>query len=597
MALSPALNDSEGPTFTVTVEGRKIDNDRLVAIETWNRVNRVPRARLVFNDGDPATGEFSLSAADDFLPGRKVQVSAGYGSSAATIFSGVIVRQGLDIIRDSQSRLVVELADPALKMTLQRHNVVLKDKSDHDLIAQLISDNGLDAGRNEAPATAQEAIVQLHASDWDMLVTRAEANGLVVLVDGGKVEVVKPDTSGAAVLKAGYGDSILDLEVGLDARDQVAASGVTSRAWSYSTQAVTAGTLAEPSVTTPGNVDYATLAKVFGLSSVSRQSAAMLSGATLDGWASAELLRARLAKVRGQVRVQGTSAAGLGKMIELVDLGPRFSGKAYVSGVQHSMAGNRWLTTVEFGLATGDFAQSAARIAAAPAAGLLPPAGGLQTGIVKQMAVDDVGDFRVLVTLPLLGSENGVWARLSGFYASNGFGTVFYPEIDDEVILAFMGDDPRSPVILGSVYSAKRAPALPPNKENDKKGIVTRSRIEMTFDDKDVIFEIKTPGGHSVTLNDKTGQVVIKDSNSNSVTLGKTDIVIDGGASIHLTAKGDITLKAGGNLDMQATANASLKAVQIKEEASAAYVAKGGGTAEFSSGGLLTVKGALVKIN
>lgn len=596
MALSPSLNDSEAPAFVVTVEGKKIDSDRLVAIETWNRVNRVPRARLVFNDGDPATGEFTLSASDDFLPGKKLQIAAGYDGRTATIFSGVIVRQGLDIMRDTQARLVVELADPALKMTLQRKNGVIKDKSDHDLVAHLISDNGLDAGRNEAPSTEQEAIVQHHASDWDMLVTRAEANGLVVLVDGGKVEVVKPDTSGAAVLKAEYGDSLLDLEIGLDARDQVSADGVKSRAWSYSTQAVTEGTLAEPSVTTPGNVDYAALAKVFGLSSVSRQSAAMLPDAALNDWASAELRRARLAKVRGQVRVQGSTTPALGKMIELVDLGPRFSGKAYISGVQHSMAANRWLTTVEFGLATEDFAH-AARIADAPAAGLLPPVGGLQTGIVKQVAVDEVGDFRVLVTLPLLGSENGVWARLAGFHASNGFGAVFYPEIEDEVILAFMGDDPRSPVILGSVYSAKHAPALPPNKENDKKAIVTRSKIEVTFDDKDVIFEIKTPGGHSVTLNDKTGQVVIKDSNSNSITLGKTDIVIDGGASIHLTAKGDITLKAGGNLDMQATANASLKAVQIKEEGSAGYVAKGGGTAEFSSGGLLTVKGAMVKIN
>jgi len=227
----------------------------------------------------------------------------------------------------------------------------------------------------------------------------------------------------------------------------------------------------------------------------------------------------------------------------------------------------------------------------------LPPVHGLQTGLVKQVSEDPDGDFRVLVTLPLLDDTEGVWARLAGFYASNAFGAVFYPEVGDEVVLGFMSEDPRSPIIVGSVYSKTRAPAYPPNKENDKKAIVTRSKMEITFDDKDIVLSIKTPGGHSITLSDKTGEIAIKDSNSNSIVLGKSGIAVDSATEIAMTAKTNISIKAGGNLSMEATGNSSLKALQISEQASTSHSVSANAMAELKSSGMVTINGALVKIN
>jgi Rhs element Vgr protein len=596
--VSPVRNDSALPTVTITVGGQAIDSDKIVAVETWQGVNRVPRARLVINDGDPATNRFPLGDGDKLVPGKTVTIAAGYGSASSTIFSGVIVRHAADVQVNAPARRVIDMTDTALKMTLQRKNAVFKDKSDQDVVTKLIDANGLSAGTNDAPTDPQEAIIQHHATDWDMLVTRAEANGLIVIVDAGKVSVAAPDTSGDAVLKLEYGDSVLALEAELDAASQLSTAAVKSRSWSYTKQEVAEGAATAKSVTTPGNVAFDDLAKVFGLSTVSRQTAAMLPDAALTAWSSGALLRSRLAKVCGRVRFQGSAKAVVGKMIELAGMGARFDGKAFIAGVHHRMSANRWLTTVEFGLDARGFAVEAPHIGDPGAAGQLPPVSGLQIGQVKQVAEDKAGDFRVLVSLPLFADDaNGVWARLAGCYASNGVGAVFYPEVGDEVILGFMDDDPRSPVILGSVYSTKRAPAYPPNKENDKKAIVTRSKLEMTFNDKDKIVEIKTPGGHSIMLNDKTGEITIKDSNSNSMVLGKSGIAIDSASDIKMTAKANISIKAGANLAMEATANASLKAVQISEQASGKYSAKANGMAELVANGILTVQGSIVKIN
>jgi Rhs element Vgr protein len=595
---SPALNDSANFSLAITVDGKAFDSDKIVSVELWNRINRVPRARLVINDGDPSDQTFPLSEALTFLPGHKVTIAAGYDQHNTTIFSGVIVKHGIEIEPDAPSRLVVEMTDHALKMTLQRKSAVFKQNSDHDVVAQLITQNGLTAGKNEAPTAQQDAIVQFHASDWDMLLTRAEANGLLVIVTGGSVDVVAPDTSSKPVFKAEYGDSMLAFEAEVDAASQLASSAAVSRSWSYTTQEIVEGAAADKTVNAPGNFEANTLAKVFGLAAAPRQTAAMLSKDSLNSWASDALLRARLGRVSGQVRFQGSSLAKVGKMIALAGIGPRLSGNAYITGTHHAITDNRWQTVVDFGLAADRFAAGAPNIADPPAGGLLPPVQGLQTGLVKQVAEDPDGNHRVLVTLPLLGGETaGVWARLGGLYASNAFGAVFYPEIGDEVMLGFMSEDPRSPVIIGSVYSKGRAPAYPPNKENDKKAIVTRSKLEVTFDDKDKIIEIKTPGGHFIQLNDKTGAITVQDSSGNSMVLGKSGIAIDSKSNISMTASGNITIKADGNLAMQATVNSTLKAVNITEQASAKHTVTASAAAELNGGLMTTISGALVKIN
>ena len=130
--------------------------------------------------------------------------------------------------------------------------------------------------------------------------------------------------------------------------------------------------------------------------------------------------------------------------VTLAGLGARFNGNAYVSGVHHRLSEGLWRTTAEIGLSPAWFAAAAPNVSAPGASGQLPPIANLQTGIVKQIDQDPDGEFRVLVTLPLLQAAGGlgVWARFGAFYASNGVGVNFYPEIGDEAVVAFMNGAP-----------------------------------------------------------------------------------------------------------------------------------------------------------
>jgi len=127
------------------------------------------------------------------------------------------------------------------------------------------------------------------------------------------------------------------------------------------------------------------------------------------------------------------------------------------------------------------------------AAGLVPGIHGLQVGIVQTFSKDQAGKFRVPVLIPAFSStadanadtDNIVLARLGKVDAGAGRGAFFHPEPDDEVILGFINNDPRQPVILGSMHSPKNKP--PDEVIDDSmgykfKGFIIDEDMSLRFD-------------------------------------------------------------------------------------------------------------------
>jgi Rhs element Vgr protein len=597
-APSPAIQDGSTLSFSIKLAGKEIASTyQVVSIETWTCINKVSKATVVLLDGSAETRDFPASSLNTFLPGTKVEIGSGYDGTTRPIYGGVIARQGIAINPHEASKLVLHLCDEAIKMTLDRRNATFENVRDSELIGKLIAANGL-AKDVAQTNTVHEEIVQYYASDWDLMLTRAEMNGLVVMAEGSKITVKRPDTQQTPVLRVEYGDSILDLEAEMDAATQLSPSAIKSYAWDVDSRKLIDSGPGTVAVKEQGNYSSAELAKVFNVHSFAQQTGAPIEKTALQDWSSAELLKSRLSKIQGHVRFQGSALAKVGKTIELAGLGGRFNGTAFLAGVQHSIANGRWLTTGHFGLSADWFADTAPRVTAPAASGQLPGIKGLQTGIVKKVAKDPGGEFRVQVALPLLQAKaKPIWVRLAGFYASKAFGAVFYPEVDDEVIVAFMNEDPRYGVILGSVYSKTIAPAFPPDEKNNKKAITTRSKLQIVFDDQDKVIEITTPGKHSVRMDDKAKSITIKDAKGSSVSLSSSGITLDSAAGVSIKAKGDITIDAKGNLKLTAAAKASMEGLQVAHTAKTQFVAKGNAAAEVSASGILTLKGALVKIN
>jgi Rhs element Vgr protein len=594
--ISP-LQDSIGVvTLSVEVGGQRLPASAdLISVTVQRAANAVPSARLVFNDGDMPGEAFPLSDAADFKPGAALTVKAGYGQQEEVIFEGIVVRHGLRVSGSNDARLVVECRDAAVKMTVGRRNANHVDKTDSDIIGTLVQAHGLQADV-EATTVTHGVLAQHFCSDWDFMLARAEALGLLVIATDGSVAVKAPTADGEPALTVTYGVDLISFDGDVDARYQYGSA--TAVSWDPKAQAALEGNAADPaSLPAQGDLDSATLSEVIGLASLRLQAGAPQAEAMLTQWAKAQQTKSGLARVRGQLRFQGSAKAKVGGLIELKGVGNRFSGNAFVTGLRHQIEDGAWTTEADFGL-DPDWFCNRPDVQAPPAGALLPPVAGLQIGVVMKLDADPAGENRIQVKLPVLQAETeGVWARLMQSHASSGFGSFLVPEVGDEVVLGYFAADPSHPVVLGSLYSSSRKPPYELAAPNDTKALVTRCKHKLEFDEKDKVITLTTPGGNRVVLSDKDKSILLEDQNGNTVKLSPSGIALDSPKDISLTAKGGITLDAVSSIALTAKADVKASGLNVSCEGQIGFTGKGNATAELSAAGQTTVKGALVMIN
>jgi len=576
--------------------GSEVDEKkcRVISVAMDKKINRIPWAQLVLIDGDMSDKSFEVSSDDAFKPGAEITIEVGYGKSAAPLFKGVVIKHGINI-HEGGSHLVVECRDKAVALCTERKNTNHTDSSDSDILSGLIGAcPGLSADVSSTrPVHAR--MVQYQATDWDFMLTRADANGLLVTVADGKVSVKPPKTDGEAVLKVTWGEDLVHFRAEMDARHQVAAARGVS--WDPKALAIAEKDGSKPSLQAQGNITTAELAKVVAADKAVLRSAVPMEGEALKAWADACLLKAGLARIRGTMRFQGSAGVAPGDLVEVEGVGDRFNGKVFVATVHHDIAMGDWYTDVEFGLSPDGFAQRD-DISPPPASGQLPGVDGLQIGLVTKLDGDPAKETRIQVSLPVMeNKEEGIWARLASLYGTAGAGTFFLPEIGDEVVLGFFNSDPRHPVILGSLYSSRHKMPEKPAAENNTKAIVTREKMKITFDEEKKVITVETPGGNKVTLSDDAKGITLKDQNKNTLTLNDKGIALDSPKDIAITAKGKITLDATGAVNITSKADVKLKGMNVNATADVGLVVKGNASAELSASGQTTVKGAMVMIN
>ncbi|HEX8113620.1 MAG TPA: type VI secretion system tip protein VgrG [Kofleriaceae bacterium] len=541
-------------TPTILSDGNPLDPAvELCSIDIRREVDRIPQAELRVLDGDAARRQFAASDSGFFDPGAQIEIKLRYeGEPDATVFKGVVVRQRVEAGHDG-SLLVIGLKDHAVKLVAARRYAVFENKTDDAIVKQVISDAGLTAGKVTATQPQHAEMVQYDATPWDFLLSRADAQGLLTVVDDGAISLLPMAISGSPAHRFEYGiDEILDFEIETDASGQF--ESVESVGWSAADAKPTDAHKAKSVTASPGDLDGAKLAKALGNGTCTLTHAVPISPDELGAWADATMARSRLSMCRGRLAIPGLAALKLLDVMEIAGVGKRFAGQTLVTGIRHIVDRKGWRTDVQFGLSPERFSRRE-QIQDAPAAGLLPGVSGLQIGVVAAFEADPDKELRVRVQLPTLDPTKGlVWARLACPDAGSGRGYYFRPDKDDEVVVGFLNDDPRYPVILGSLYGSKNAPAAAagtPDDKNQNKGVFTRKGTTLGFvdGDKPSVF-IETPNKNKLLLDDDGETVVLTDQHGNSITLSKDGIVLKSAKDLKIDAGGNVEIK-GAKVDVK----------------------------------------------
>ena len=133
---------------------------------------------------------------------------------------------------------------------------------------------------------------------------------------------------------------------------------------------------------------------------------------------------------------------------------------------------------------------------------------------------DPSGRGRVRVSFAQFSADNrGPWARIATLAAGAGTGTVFLPEVGDDVLVAFEQGDINRPIVLGGLWDGQK------------------SLLETNADGKNNVQMIRTKAGHLIKFDNTQGSetLLIQHPSGSTITLAGKDVTME--------AKGTLTLK------------------------------------------------------
>lgn len=523
----------------VFINGNVLSNEMLLAQLSVNKsFNKIAYAKVTLLDGSASDRNFSLSENDLFKPGNEIKIQLGYHGDVNTVFEGIIVKHCIKVNCTGDSSLTLMAKDKAIKLTSARKSNYYINKTDSDAIVQIASALQPDV---ESTALSHKQLVQFNATDWDFIVTRAEANGMMVLTDDNKLIVKKPSTASAPVITATYGYNIFDLDAEMDARLQF--QSVTSKAWDPAQQELTESDDGSALFLDNGNIPVSELGEVLGFE-VKLNHIGNLDAQELQNWSDAYAMRNYLNKTAGRIKISGNANVKPGSLVAIEGMGERFNGNVFVTGILHQYDGS-WFTDIQFGW-RDDWFYKKEDVMDIPAGGLLPGVNGLHIGLVLDLDNNDPdGENRVKVHVPTITASNeGVWARVACVDAGDTRGVYFRPQANDEVILGFLEDDPRQPVIIGLLNSSNKPAPL--DVANQQYGIVTKEGVKLIFDDNKKELSIIVPassGEQKIVLSNDAGTIEISDGSQNKITMGSSGIKLDAASGIEITSQGTVKIQ------------------------------------------------------
>ena len=225
---------------------------------------------------------------------------------------------------------------------------------------------------------------------------------------------------------------------------------------------------------------------------------------------------------------------------------------------------------------------------------------------------------RLRVTYPVLGDQRSAWAKQVCLMAGADRGTLFRPEIGDEVLVAFEMGRPERPYVLGALWNKTD---LPPDMgesptENNWRLIKSRSGHIFRFDDSDGAekVEIRDKDDLRRIIVDTAGKTILVTSEGGDgvirIDAPEGRVEVEAGKGIAVTChEGDVAVAANGggkvsvesassNIEIKATGGTvQVDAKTISMNATSSLALKAGSGMSIEAGGALSIKGSVVNIN
>ncbi|MGC8874381.1 MAG: VgrG-related protein [Chloroflexia bacterium] len=469
--------------------------------------------------------------------GRSLVVQMGSGRELRRAFEGEITGLELEPTPAGTLTLVVRAYDRSHRLHRGRKTQSYQQMTDSDLATRIAREAGLDPDV-ESTSEVYEYVLQDNRTPYEFLRERAERIGFAFWVSEGKLHFRRPAARPPEPIPLEWGHTLHQFHPVLSACRQV--DEVLVRGWDplqkrpivgRATRGRAAPELGEQ------RTGSELARQAFGSASVLVVDRPVSTQGEADTLAQALADQLSAEFVRAEARCAGDARLCPGALVEIRNVGQRFSGKYYVTRAVHSF-GQRGVYQTELTVA-GNQTQTLFD--------LLQPPAGRSLWIGPALVTDNrdpAGMGRIKVQIPWLGDQvESTWARPAVPMAGSERGIFFLPEVGDEVLVTFEHGDVNHPYVLGALWNGREEPPNAASAVNRAGQVVqrvirTRAGHTILLDDTD--------GGGGITIEDRSGNKIYLDTARNTLRI---EVLQD----VTIEAQGKVAIKALTGIDLEAS--------------------------------------------
>ncbi|MEH1922429.1 VgrG-related protein [Nostoc sp.] len=506
-----------------------------------------------------------------FKIGKKVKL--GFTSSTTldnnfqdevekTLIEGEITAMEVHFNEKSEADIIVRGYDISHRLHRGRYNRSFLNETDSDIVKKIIQEVGIRPGDIDSTGEVNKYVFQENQTNMEFLQERAARNGFELFITEDKLNFCKPKIQESLALE--WLDDISKFSTRVTSAEQV--SSVEVRAWDYTKKKLISQTAnKEKQVTETGNQLGSSTSTAF--SNLKSPKMIVVDKPVTSQNQAKAMAQALCDELGGEFVYADAKAAGNpeirpGRVVKLKGMGDRYSGKYYVTETRHFYSQRVYETDFSVrGLRSGNLFTTLSPQKR------LQPSETLLVGIVTDNK-DPRSWGRVKVMFPTLTEEHtSDWARVVALGAGPNRGFDCLPEVGDEVLVGFEHGDIHRPYVIGGVWNGQDAP---PEKVDDSvtsgvrlRTIKTRVGHVLQFVEEDKGsskkgIRVETTGGHKIYLNDSDRCIEIETTGGHKIKMD------DMAKSVSVKSTGNMSLDAAGNIDISANGVITVKGAMIR---------------------------------
>lgn len=554
---------------TILVEGMPLDpaiQDQLGRVAVENSMHLPDVFELTFINparNDPATDVVSLGG---FILGAEIAIAADGGDQEPLpLMVGEVTAIEFEYDFDG-GKTIVRGLDASHRLFRGKKTRSFQEMMVSEIVEEILSENGVEPGEILPSDDIIQYMVQAGTTDWQFIQKLATDIGYRAWMADGffNFAPIEPPVTGdvPGTLEVNtptqlvVGQGIVRLRAVVRSTEQV--EDVQVMGWSpLDGEPVVGGSPAE-------SLGVEILAQPEELATVAGANSFVHLWYPTDDEDAAETKAAALGNQLAEAYAEldgetvGTAVLKAGVPVNLSGAGTMFDGGYTLTATRHvfdpetgytthfNVSG--WQDRTMFGLTSGHQSGSGSSSAGPNEPFRIP--GVVSATVLNTRDPEEQG--RVQLMFTWMGDEPVIsdWVRCVHMGAGEGFGMLFVPEPESEVLVAFEMGDPSKPVVIGGLYSPVIEPGASPELIDEALGLVNERRISSRFLHNITFYDAEEQSGILIQTGDEIAGIYLN-AEEQSISIYNLDGAIEiTGTDILISAEGDLSLEAVGEVSI-----------------------------------------------